>query len=43
LVFASSAIPVAAVVVVVGCLVISLLMVRRIDRASIAGTLRAAT
>jgi putative ABC transport system permease protein len=43
LVFASSAIPVAAVVVVVGCLVISLLMVRRIGRASIAGTLRAAT
>jgi putative ABC transport system permease protein len=43
LVFASSAIPVAAAVVVVGCLVISSLMVRRIGRTSLAETLRTAT
>ena len=43
LVFASSAIPAAAAVVVVGCLVISLLMVRRIGRTSLAETLRTAT
>lgn len=43
LVFASSAIPVAAVVVVVGCLVISSAMVRRIGRTSLAETLRTAT
>ena len=43
LVFASSVIPVAAVVVVVGCLAISSLVVRRIGRASLAETLRTAT
>jgi hypothetical protein len=43
LVFASSAIPIAAVVVVVGCLTISSAMVRRIGRTSLAETLRSAT
>jgi putative ABC transport system permease protein len=43
LVFASSAIPIAAAVVVFGCLVISSLMVRRIGRTSLAETLRTAT
>jgi putative ABC transport system permease protein len=42
LVFASSAIPAAVAVVVVGCLAISLLMVRRIGRTSLAETLRTA-
>jgi putative ABC transport system permease protein len=43
LVFASSAIPIAAAVVVAGCLVISSLVVRRIGRTSLAETLRTAT
>jgi putative ABC transport system permease protein len=43
LVFASSAIPAAAAVVVLGSLVISSLMVRRIGRTSLAETLRTAT
>jgi putative ABC transport system permease protein len=43
LVFATSAIPAAAIVVVAGCVAISSLMVRRIGRASLAETLRSAT
>ena len=43
LVFASAAIPAAAGVVLVGCVAISALMVRRIDRRSLAETLRSAT
>ncbi len=42
LVFASAAIPAAAGVVLAGCVVISALMVRRIDRRSLAETLRSA-
>jgi putative ABC transport system permease protein len=43
LVFASAAVPAAAGVVLAGCVVISALMVRRIDRRSLAETLRSAT
>ena len=42
LVFASAAVPAAAAVVLAGCVVISALMVRRIDRRSLAETLRSA-
>jgi len=43
MVFASAVVPAAAVVVIVGCLAISGSMVRRIDRRSLAETLRSAT